>query len=238
MEGRLSSWSVWTAAPRGQLRPEEVIDTAGAELAEDSEQQAPVDRQTAQEQDDPTATATSGGAPGQLLTDSRVAHRWSAAPGKELWPVPLHSPFNVQSPLWADTVTHCPRPGRAATNGCGNSLLSPPPLHTPLSSQTVLLLADQQATSLLDSLVAGGREEAGREGRARALHTLQVTGSGDGTGQRPPVTPSLAGRPSRCFLQWKVAGQGAQWGRGEKVPWNLKSEVQTARDFLETLSPR
>lgn len=56
-----SSWSVWTATPRDQLRPEDADDTAGARgQLEGSGQQAP-DGHAAQEEDGPTAR--SRGAP-------------------------------------------------------------------------------------------------------------------------------------------------------------------------------
>lgn len=50
------SWSVWTATPSCQLRPEEADNTAGAQSWLRTLNSSPlVDRQTVQGEDDPTA---------------------------------------------------------------------------------------------------------------------------------------------------------------------------------------
>lgn len=128
----------------------------------------------------------------------------------------VRSMCNLYSGWKLVALSHCPHPGRVATNGCDKRASSHthPYTHTLFPSHTLILLANQQMTSLL---VAGarreGEREAGRVSGQRALHMLRVTGSGDGTGQRPPVTPGLPGKtPSRCFLQWK----GCQVGEGDK----------------------
>lgn len=138
-----------------------------------------------------------------LLTHSRVAHSCSETPRRELTPSSpalsglshkaVRSMCNLYSWRTLVVMTHCPYPGRAATNGCGNRACSHPhpythpfpPRHAPLG---------RPANNFFVRVSSGGREgerQGGCAGRTTALHMLQVTGSGDGTGQCPPVTPGL-----------------------------------------------
>lgn len=83
----------------------------------------------------------------------------------------------MQSLPWAGAGPYDSRPSPRQSGHhwlWQQGLLSPPPLHTPLSSQTVLCLAAQQTTSLLES-PARGRREAGWVG---------------GQGQSPPHASS------------------------------------------------
>lgn len=69
---------------------------------------------------------------------------------------------NLYSGWTLVALSHCPHPGRVATNGCDKraSSHSHPYTHPLFPSQTLILLANQQMTSLL---VAGARREGERE---------------------------------------------------------------------------
>lgn len=188
-------------------------------------------------------TARSWVSPRQLLTLTlrRVTHSWSEASEREstaqlpdaVWAIEWHiqSMCNLSPGRGLVAMTHSPHPGGAATTGCGSRACSHPQPDTHPLPQPMVLLPDQQTSSLLESPVAGGREGGRAGGRAGPepstcfkLHDL-----GDGPGQRPPVTPRLAWPPQQMFPArescWPGLRVGEGPGRCQGTAAVIKSEI-------------
>lgn len=122
---------------------------------------------------------------------------------------------NVSIPHQTRTaVTHSSHPGRPGHHlDAAQGLRSSPPLYTPLLPPEGTPFSGPANDFFVKS--HWGRREGGRAGgraRPEPRTCFKLQDLGDGPGQCPTVTPgpSLAST-SRCFLQWKVAGQGSQW---------------------------
>lgn len=180
------------------------------------------------------------------LTHSLVARGRSQAPRRTdaqrpsaVWPVPQGSLFDMQSLPWAGAGGY---DSRSSPRQRGHrwprhrGLLPPLPVHTPLSSQAKLLSADQQTTSLL-RVIRGRREGGGWAGERAGPEPytcLKLQDLGDGTGQRPAVTPGRAWPPQQMFPAMESSwprlrvGEGPGGGtRGTAVM--LKSKIEDAK---------